>query len=117
MGVPILSVPTTNSCVSELQEATVSFSVCFPLTQDIDKVFIGWTSPDMVLNGPFWNDLFPDTNGVLNVQTLIPDEACSDKEDGWKVSYDYCPAFIVRLRPLLEHQTMFLSLEKDAVIK
>ena len=102
MGIPILS-SSISSSSSKFQEGTVSWSISFPITQDTQKVFLGWSLPDMLYNEDSWNKTIPDTYKVCNVDILTPNEK-GGKEDAWKVSTEYSTGFIVRLSALLGHK-------------
>ncbi len=113
MGVPILGMPT-HLGAPNCTEGCVSFSICFPSSQDIEKVFIGWCTPEMA-HDQFWNDDLPDSVYVAKMQVFTRNEKYSDFEDAWKLNSEPATAFMVRLGSLLDHQNPYHPSEQNVI--
>ena len=104
MGVPILSKS------SEPEEKIVSFSVCFPTSQDTKKVFLGWCTPEMIYSEDVWNQNITNFNYLSKVEVLIRKERYTSHDDEWRLDSEYSTAFAVRLSELAGDN---LPVEKD----
>ena len=113
MGIPILGM-STHLGAPNRTEGCVSFSVCFPSSQDIEKVFVGWCTPEMA-HDQFWNDNLPDSVYTTKTQVFTRNENYSDFEDAWKLNGEPAAAFMVRLGGLLDHQNPYHPSEQNMI--
>ncbi len=100
--------------VTELEERIVSYSVCFPGSQDTSTVFLGWCTPEMIYNEDLWKTNIPDSNYVSKVQVLVRNERFAKCDEEWRLASEHCTGFIVKLSALVDE---IMPFGKDKPIK